>query len=158
MTDRQNGFRTKRSTVHTIFTSDLLTSYNDNLNLIAIYIDFRKAFDTVNHIKLINKLKYFNFDQNLLKLIQNYLENRSQSTCVGGECSTRLNVTYGVRQGSVLGPKLFLLYLNDLVEVIEYCDYYMYPDDIVLFKKIRNEDTLIDDNMNFFKHDVQMGI
>ena len=56
LTDRQNGFRTKRSTVHTIFdfTSELLTSYNDNLDVIAIYIDFKKAFDTVNHIKLIN--------------------------------------------------------------------------------------------------------
>ena len=157
LTDRQNGFRTKRSTVHTIFdfTSDILTSYNDNLDVIAINIDFKKAFDTVNHIKLISKLKKKIFSQNLIKLLQNYLENRSQSTCVGGECSTSLNVTYGVPQGSVLGPKLFLLYLNDLVEVIEYCDYYMYADDIVLFKKIRNDDNFIDDDIGLFKHDVQ---
>ena len=88
----------KRSTVHTIFdfTPDLLTSYNDNLDVKAIYIDFKKAFDTENHIKLISKLKIFNFSQNLIKLLHNYLENRSQSTCVGGECSTSLNVTYGV--------------------------------------------------------------
>ena len=157
LTDKQNGFRTKRSTVHTIFdfNSDLLTSYNDNLDVIAIYIDFKKAFDTVNHKKLINKLKKFNFSENLIKLLQNYLDNRSQSTCVGGECSTSLNVTYGVPQGSVLGPKLFLLYLNDLVEVIEYCDYYMYADDIVLFKKIRNDDHYTNIDIGLFKQDVQ---
>ena len=93
--------------------------------------------------------------KNSIKLRKNYLENRSQSTCVNGECSTRLNVTYGVPQGSVLGPKLFLLYLNDLVKVIEHCDFYMYADDIVLYKRIRTDNNHVDEDIELFKYDVQ---
>ena len=66
-----------------------------------------------------------------------------------------LNVTYGVPQGSVLGPTLFLLYLNDLVKVIEHCDFYMYADDIVLYKRIRTDNNNVDEDIELFKYDVQ---
>ena len=82
LTDKQNGFRKKRSTIKTIFsfTSDLTQIYNCDKDTIALYIDFKKAFDTVNHTKLINKFKSFNFDENLIKLHSSYLNQRKQST------------------------------------------------------------------------------
>ena len=134
LTDKQNSFRTKRSTAQTIFdyTTDLINNYNQDEEIISIYIDFKNAFDTVNHAKLIDKFKRYKFDQNLIKLLASYLSNRDQCTCVEGECSDRLKITYGV-----LGPKLFLLYINDLTDVIHNCEFYLYADDIVLYRKLR---------------------
>ena len=87
LTDRQNGFRSKRSTTQTIFdhTRDLLHTYNQDDETIAIYIDFKKAFDAVNHEKLIEKFKRYNFDTNLIKLLASFLQNRNQCTCVEGK-------------------------------------------------------------------------
>ena len=155
LTNRQNGFRSKRSTTQTIFdyTTDLFNIYNQDNETIAIYIDFKKAFDTVNHKKLIEKFKKYNFDQNLIKLLASYLQNRNQCTCVEGKCSDMLNITYGVPQGSILGPKLFLLYINDLTSVIKNCEYYLYADDIVMFRRLRPEN--VGNDFAVFEEDVQ---
>ena len=155
LTNRQNGFRSNRSTTQTIFdyTTDLFNIYNQDNETIAIYIDFKKAFDTVNHKKLIEKFKKYNFDQNLIKLLASYLQNRNQCTCVEGKCSDMLNITYGVPQGSILGPKLFLLYINDLTSVIKNCEYYLYADDIVMFRRLRSEN--VGNDFALFEEDVQ---
>ena len=151
ITEYQNGFRAKRSTIQTIFdfTTDVLQAYDTENDVLAIYIDFTKAFDTVNHHRLVEKFKIYNFD---VKLLTSYLQNRNQCIFREGECSQRIDVTYVVPQGSVLGPKLFLLYINDLAWVIKNCQYYLYADDIVLFRKIRRQFTDID--LDLFKRDV----
>ena len=82
----QNGFRKNHSTQQTIFkyTTDLLLNNNDHETSIAIYIDFRKAFDTVNHNKLINKISKYGIALKLTKLLKSYLTNRKQQTMVNG--------------------------------------------------------------------------
>ena len=84
VTKSQNGFRSKRSRVLTIFSymSDLLNTYNKKEKTLAIYIDFKKAFDTVNHKMLVNKFSSFNFNAESCQLLGSYLSNRNQSTHV----------------------------------------------------------------------------
>ena len=77
-----------------------------------------KAFDKLNHVKLLKKLHQYSFGGELLTRLESYLHNRSQRVTLLGATSSPLPVTSGVRQGSILGPKLFLLYVNSLPDAI----------------------------------------
>ena len=155
LTKSQNGFRSNHSTVKTVFdfTSDLINSYNVQSDILAIYIDFKKAFNTVNHSLLLDKLPSFNFGENTCQLLKSYLSNRTQSTFINGYTSEELTITYGVPQGSVLGPKLFLIFINGLVYNIQHCKYFLYADDIVMFIRLGKESLLR--NVNLFKQDIK---
>lgn len=98
-----------------------------------LLLDHSKAFDTVCHEILILKLIHsFHFSQSAAKLIASYLYNRSQAVCVGDNISKFQNLSRGVPQGSVLGPLLFSLYINDIVGVPRDCEIHIYADDVQL--------------------------
>ena len=118
--DEQYGFRPKRSTSLAIFNyiKNITEEINQRKIVGSIYLDFAKAFDSINHQLLITKLMDMGVHLNLVKLIQNYLGNRKIRTKLNQVTSSTKDLLCGVPQGSILGPTLFLCYINDLATTV----------------------------------------
>ena len=95
-------------------------------------MDFKKAFDTVNHALLIKKLQLLGITDIALNWIESYLTNITQQTQIGNDLSIEREVKTGVPQGSILGPTFFLCYINDIVDVCHNSKILLYADDTVL--------------------------
>ena len=133
----QWGFLERRSTVAALLhvTNQWLQALEERNDVCAVFFDFCKAFDTVPHEPLMKKIYSLNLDEHICRWISNYLANRQQVVRVNGAESSEAVVLSGVPQGSVLGPLLFLIYIDDLPSVVQslLSEVNLFADDILLY-------------------------
>ena len=149
ISDKQYGFVGGRSTTLQLLTvMDKWTEILDKGGEInSIYMDFMKAFDKVPHGRLIHKLRAYGLHIKICDWVENFLYNRKQCVLVNGKSSKWHRVTSGIPQGSVLGPVLFVIFINDMPESVK-SDVFLYADDTKLFREINSEsdaDTIQED-------------
>ena len=128
MYNKQFGFRKKNTTVYALIeiTEKIKESIDNGKFGCGIFIDLKKAFDTVNHSILLKKLEHYGVRGNLLRWFESYLSERKQYVYFNGEISDLMNISCGVPQGLVLGPLLFLIYIHDIPNVSEKLFFYLF--------------------------------
>jgi hypothetical protein len=141
LTNLQHGFRKGRSCeTQLVLTMQDLFEANDRKREIDIAVlDFSKAFDTVPHQLLVNKLHHYGIRGNLLNWIDEFLSNREQCVVVEGVSSEKVHVDSGVPQGTVLGPLMFLLFINDLPQQVS-SQVRLFADDCLLYRTIDTQE------------------
>ena len=134
----QHGFRSGHSCESQLIITmnDLLEAWNDKDQVDMIILDFSKAFDMVPLQKLLHKLRNYGVDGKLNVWIEQFLSNREQRVLVDGEFSNYDKVLSGVPQGTVLGPLLFLCFINDLPEHVK-SQIRLFADDGLLYRRIK---------------------
>ena len=143
LSDSQSGFRSNHSTTTTLLDVQdyILNNMDNGFATGVIFLDLKKAFDTVNHEILINKLADYGIKGNELGWFKSYLSNRAQAVHVNSFLSDFRTYNTGIPQGSILGPLLFIIFVNCLPDVVT-CKTVMYADDTSLMCKAKTADDL----------------
>ena len=138
--NEKHGFRNKLSTITQLknTTTDWANTLNNKGQADIICLDFSKAFDKISHKFILSKLHYYGIRNHTLSWIGAFLSNRTQTTVVNDVHSSYVEVTSGVSQGSVLGPMLLLLYINDINNAITF-QVKLFADDSVLYRNIHDQ-------------------
>ena len=148
----QFGFRSKHSTNHALIslTEMVRKAMDDGKFACGVFIDLQKAFDTVDHDILLEKLKCYGLSSDCLEWFLSYLASRHQRCSANGTLSTARFLTHGVPQGTILGPVLFLIYINDLPNCLDYSTPRLYADDTTL--------TFSDCDMAMLQHQMKIDL
>ena len=138
--DKQYGFLPKRSTVLQLLNiiDEWSLAVDEGYEINCLYLDFMKAFDTVPHQRLLRKLESYGITDPLLSWISDFLNNRVPRVIVNGTPSSWSKVLSGIPQGSVLGPLLFIIFINDICESLS-SSAYLFADDTKLFRIIKED-------------------
>ena len=141
LSENQHAFRAGRSCLSQLIQhiENILQALEEN-NIDVVYLDFAKAFDKVDHKILMKKVKQFGIKGKLYNWLESFITNRYQQVMVDGKLSRKEQVISGVPQGTVLGPLMFLLYINDLESEMQHSVLRVFADDSKIVKEIRNEE------------------
>ena len=142
--DNQFGFQKNKATyVPILLLQDTITRvFEEGEFALGLYLDIKKAFETVNIRLLLNKLYKYGIRNKSLKIITSYLHERTQQVKIRNSCSSFRNITMGVPQGSILGPILFIIYLNDLPKISDEMTCLSYADDTAIIFKNKSSSHL----------------
>ena len=153
LNEKQFGFRKKHSTTDAVtkFINDIGKSLDNKESVLAVYCDLSRAFDTINHEILLRKLQYYGIRGHALKWFLSYLTKRKQYVNYNGQNSEVKSINIGVPQGSVLGPLLFIIYVNDLPDCLTNTGSILFADDTTIYGHNMN----IDDLFNVMTFELQ---
>ena len=152
LNDNQYGFRTKHSTELAViqFSQQILDNFNEKILTMGIFIDLSKAFDVIDHEILLQKLTAYGIRGVALSWFNSYLKDRYQYVTLDGCKSTNLLINNGVPQGSILGPLLFTVFINDLPKVSDKINFLLYANYTNFFFNVKDphkDQPLIDSNL-----------
>ena len=138
---KQHGFRSGRSCLTQMLShfDEIMSGLTNNMDTDSIYLDYAKAFDKVDHKLLLQKLHRYGFSSQIIDWVKSFLCNRNQSVVVNGHHSIISAILSGVPQGTVLGPLLFILFINDLQDCVLHSKVSFFADDTRISKHISSE-------------------
>jgi hypothetical protein len=139
LTERNSGFKPFDSTINRLIhlTHQIYDGLDKKRDILIVFLDISKAFDRVWHLGLLHKLREFGISGSLYDWLESYLTGRNQKVTIGGQESSTKTTNAGVPQGSILGPLLFLIFINDIVQVVEN-PIFLFADDASLMKIFQN--------------------
>ena len=140
----QYGFRSNRSTSMALveLLEKMTNSIDDKKITVGVFIDLKKAFDTIDHKLLLKKMEFYGIRGIVLKWVESYLANRKQYVCMNSSRSDLLQIRCGVPHGSILGPKFFILYINDICNCSNILQFILFADDTNIFYSSSQYETL----------------